>query len=110
MSAMHTQVGGSHYKDFAIQPFTFCQANGIGYGESCAIKYLCRWKNKGGIQDLEKAKHFIDMLIEHEQYSDCPVFRCKMVDPQAVPVDAESLFATAPNFFEGISPLVRCGA
>ncbi len=66
MSAMESQVGGSHYKDMAIQPVEFLHKNDIGYMEGCAIKYLCRWRSKGGIEDLEKAKHFIELLIEME--------------------------------------------
>lgn len=61
------QVGGTHYVDMAIQPFEFIHRNGIGFAEWCAIKYLCRWRNKGGIQDLEKAKHCIEMLIDAER-------------------------------------------
>ncbi len=60
------QVGGSHYTDMKIQPFEFIHANGIGFAEGCAIKYLCRHRNKNGRQDLEKAKHFIDLLIAAE--------------------------------------------
>ena len=60
------QIGGGHYKKFKIQPAEFCYKNEIPYLEATAIKYLCRWKDKGGIQDLEKAKHFIDLLIEFE--------------------------------------------
>lgn len=64
LRATDTQVGGTHYKKFKIQPAEFCYINNIPYLEATAIKYLCRWKDKGGIQDLEKAKHFIDLLIE----------------------------------------------
>jgi len=64
--ASQKQVGGNHYKQFKIQPAEFCYKNNIPYLEATAIKYLCRWKDKGGIQDLEKAKHFIDLLIEFE--------------------------------------------
>lgn len=60
------QVGGTHYKQFKIQPVEFCQVNNIGYCESSCIKYLCRWKDKGGIDDLKKAIHFIEMLVELE--------------------------------------------
>ena len=60
------QIGGNHYKKFKIQPAEFCYVNDIPYLEATAIKYLCRWKDKGGIQDLEKAKHFIDLLIEFQ--------------------------------------------
>lgn len=66
-AALDSQVGGNHYKDLAIQPVEYIHRNGIGYMEGCAIKYLTRWRSKGGIQDLEKAKHFIDLLIELEQ-------------------------------------------
>ena len=64
--ASEIQVGGTHYKQFKIQPAEFCYYNNIPYLEATAIKYLCRWKDKGGIQDLEKAKHFIDLLIEYQ--------------------------------------------
>lgn len=66
MSAINSQIGGTHYKDCAIQPVEYIHANGIGYFEGCAIKYLTRWKSKGGVQDLEKAKHYIELLIELE--------------------------------------------
>lgn len=60
------QVGGNHYKNFVIQPAEFCHKNKIGYLEATAIKYLCRWRDKGGVQDLDKAIHFIEMLKEFE--------------------------------------------
>jgi len=66
MSAFDVQVGGGHYKRFAIQPTEFLQANRIPFCEGNAIKYLCRWRDKGGIVDLEKARHYIDILIEME--------------------------------------------
>ena len=66
MSALDVQVAGSHYKDLAIQPVEYIHRNGIGYMEGNAIKYLTRWKSKGGIEDLRKAKHYIDLLIEME--------------------------------------------
>lgn len=65
-SALDTQVAGSHYKDMVIQPFQYIHANGIGFAEGCAIKYLSRWRAKGGVEDLRKARHFIEMLIELE--------------------------------------------
>jgi len=66
-AALDSQVGGSHYADHAIQPVEFIHTNGLGFCEGNAIKYLCRWEVKGGIQDLEKARHYIDMLIEMEK-------------------------------------------
>lgn len=63
---LEVQVGGNHYKDLKIQPIEFIHANNIPFCEANAIKYLCRWRNKNGRQDLEKAKHYIDLLIELE--------------------------------------------
>jgi hypothetical protein len=60
------QHGGTHYKVQAIQPWDYIVANQIGFLEGNAIKYLTRWKDKGGIEDLLKARHYIDKLIETE--------------------------------------------
>lgn len=60
------QVGGSHYKDMAIQPAEYVHRNGMGYIEGCVIKYVSRWRKKNGIEDLRKAVHFLEMLIEME--------------------------------------------
>jgi hypothetical protein len=65
-AALDTQVGGGHYKDFAIQPIEFIHANKLPFMEGCIIKYVCRHRAKNGRQDLEKARHFIDMLLELE--------------------------------------------
>jgi Protein of unknwon function (DUF3310) len=67
LSSLSSQVGGSHYKEFKIQPVEFCFLNKIPYLEATTIKYLCRWRRKNGIEDLLKAKHFIDLLIELEE-------------------------------------------
>ena len=72
MSALDTQVGGDHYKTLEIQPVEYIQKNKIGYMEGCAIKYLTRWKSKGGVEDLRKARHFIDLLIEFETLDEAP--------------------------------------
>lgn len=69
MSALNTQVGGSHYKKYAIQPVEYIHKNGLGYIEGSVVKYITRWRDKNGIQDLEKAKHFIELLIEQEERS-----------------------------------------
>ena len=60
------QIDGGHYKDLKIQPIEYIHANNIPFAEGCAIKYLTRWRSKGGVKDLEKAKHFIELLIELE--------------------------------------------
>lgn len=63
--ATATQVGGQHYKDMAIQPTEFIMANKIDYLAGNVIKYVCRHDKKNGKEDLEKAKHYIDLMIEH---------------------------------------------
>lgn len=68
--ALRKQVGGEHYKKMKIQVVEFCHANQIPFLEGAVIKYMCRWRNKGGLNDLEKAKHFIEMMIEMEQKYD----------------------------------------
>lgn len=72
MSALDTQVAGSHYKTLKIQPVEYIHANGIGYMAGNVIKYLTRYKDKGGIADLEKAKHYIELLIELESGGKAP--------------------------------------
>lgn len=64
--ALNTQVAGDHYKKLKIQPVQYIYANNIPYLEGNVIKYITRWRDKGGIADLEKAKHYIDLLIELE--------------------------------------------
>lgn len=66
MAANDTQHGGAHYKQRSIQPWDYIAANNIGFFEGNAIKYLTRWRDKGGVEDLHKAKHYIEKLIEIE--------------------------------------------
>ena len=58
------QVGGNHYKDKAIQPWDYIVANDLGYLEGNVVKYVSRWKNKNGIEDLKKAQHYLAKLLE----------------------------------------------
>ena len=60
------QIGGSHYKKFKIQPSKFVIENRLLYPEGCVIKYIIRHRSKNGKEDLLKAKHFIDMIIERD--------------------------------------------
>ena len=64
MKSYKKQVGGSHYKNYKIQPVEFIVKNNIGFCEGNIIKYILRFKEKGGVQDLEKAKHYIELLID----------------------------------------------
>lgn len=67
MSALEKQVSGNHYKSLKIQPIQYIHANDLPFAEGSIIKYVTRWRDKGGIADLEKAKHFLELLIELEQ-------------------------------------------
>lgn len=58
-----TQVGGKHYKKCVIQPWDYVIANDLDYFQGSIIKYVTRWKDKGGCEDLHKAKHFLDKYI-----------------------------------------------
>tara|TARA_R100001079_G_C4353487_1_gene111982 strand:- start:327 stop:575 length:249 start_codon:yes stop_codon:yes gene_type:complete len=57
------QIGGSHYKDMAIQPFEFISKNELTFFQGNVIKYVCRYKQKNGIQDLEKVIHYCQLEI-----------------------------------------------
>ena len=67
MNALDVQIGGDHYKKLKIQPMEYSMANGLDACQHTIIKYVTRFRDKGGIGDLEKAKHTIDMLIEMER-------------------------------------------
>jgi len=64
MTSYHKQVGGEHYKKYKIQPAEFIMQNNIPWSEGEAIVHIIRHKDKAGKEDLEKAKHYIDMIIE----------------------------------------------
>jgi hypothetical protein len=65
-SAFDKQEGGNHYKDLAIQPMTYALENKLNYAQANVVKYVTRYKNKNGIEDLKKAIHTLELLIEHE--------------------------------------------
>lgn len=62
--ANETQVGGEHWTKLKIQTWDYIIANGLGYLEGNVVKYVTRWKDKGGVEDLKKARHYLDKLIE----------------------------------------------
>jgi len=61
------QIGGDHYKRMSIQPIEFIVKNEIPYREGNVIKYVCRHEHKNGLEDLLKAKHYLEMIIEEER-------------------------------------------
>lgn len=66
VTALDVQVGGDHYRTMKIQPVEFSHKNNLNYCQGNVVKYLCRYKTKNGKADLEKAKHYIDLLIDME--------------------------------------------
>jgi hypothetical protein len=64
MSALDTQVQGTHYKDMLIQPVEFIVKNDLAFLEANVIKYVCRHRNKNGIEDLNKAIHYLELAKE----------------------------------------------
>jgi len=58
------QIGGDHYKRYEIQPIDFIVKNNLGYREGNVIKYIVRHQNKNGVEDLKKAKHYLEMIME----------------------------------------------
>jgi hypothetical protein len=63
---LDVQVGGDHYKNMPIQPIEFTHKNNLNFCQGNIIKYVTRYKNKNGKADLEKARHYVDLLIELE--------------------------------------------
>jgi|TARA_Y100001963_G_scaffold70344_1_gene97883 hypothetical protein len=66
MSAYKKQIGGNHYSKFKIQPSKFINDNKLLFAEGNAIKYICRHSYKNGKEDLKKAIHYIEMIIERD--------------------------------------------
>ena len=66
MSALDKQESGTHYKDKGIQPIIYIHANNLGFCEGNVVKYVTRWRDKGGEADLRKAIHYLELLIQLE--------------------------------------------
>jgi len=67
VSAKDYQIGGEHYKSKGIQPIEYIMANELDFCEGNVIKYVSRWRQKNGLDDLLKAKHYLEFLIERER-------------------------------------------
>jgi hypothetical protein len=61
---LDVQVGGTHYKGMKIQPIEFVAANNLSYMDGCVVKYISRHRNKNGREDIEKIKHYCDLILE----------------------------------------------
>ena len=66
MNPLAIQVGGGHYNKRVIQPIEYIHANGLNYSEGAIVKYITRWRDKNGVEDLNKIKHYVDLLIAME--------------------------------------------
>jgi hypothetical protein len=64
--SLKKQVGGDHYKKLKIQPIEYALANNLGICEHAVVKYVSRWKDKNGVEDLRKAIHYLEMMIQRE--------------------------------------------
>jgi len=65
--ALGNQVGGSHYTNMKISPLEYIEANNIGFSEGNIIKYISRYKEKNGLEDLYKARQYLDVVIKREK-------------------------------------------
>lgn len=63
-TSLGKQEGGSHYKNLTIQPIEYIQANKLGYEQGNVVKYVTRYKEKGGVGDLLKAIHYLELMID----------------------------------------------
>ena len=70
MKASEQQIGGNHYQHMKIKPTEFILANNIPFLEGNVIKYVCRHKHKNGKEDIEKAIHYLQLLLEHEYHEE----------------------------------------
>lgn len=61
------QHGGDHYRRKGIQPIDVIFDWGLNFAEGSIVKYVARWRDKGGVDDLQKAKHYLEMLIRWEE-------------------------------------------
>ena len=102
MGTYDKQIGGDHYLKMKIQPSEFANKNNLPFAEGNAIKYICRHKYNGKKEDLRKAKHYIDMIIERD-YPDTPNLRplppgftlSKSKDPDMTPMTEEEEYHNA---------------
>jgi hypothetical protein len=72
MSALNKQEGGTHYKKYKIQPVEYTVANGLGFLAGSVIKYVTRYKDKGGAEDIRKAMHYLELILEFEYPATIP--------------------------------------
>ena len=72
-NSLEDQIGGKHYRNMKIQPAEFINENKLLFAEGNAIKYICRHQSKGKAQDIEKAIHYLEMILERDYDADTSV-------------------------------------
>jgi hypothetical protein len=72
-NSLEDQVGGKHYRKMKIQPAEFINENRLLFAEGNAIKYICRHSSKGKAQDIEKAIHYLEMILERDYDADTSI-------------------------------------
>lgn len=66
MTASDKQIGGTHYKNLSIQPTEYVIKNKLNFCEGNVIKYVTRHRTKGGAEDIRKAIHYLELILQHE--------------------------------------------
>ena len=64
--AYKKQIGGSHYQNMVMQPSEFINKNKLPFAEGSAIKYICRHAAKGKQEDIHKAIHYLEMILDRD--------------------------------------------
>lgn len=110
MSAFKTQISGGHYLDLAIQPAQFMRANGVPHAEGEAIYHILRHRQKRGLEDLEKAIHWIQLIIDMDYPEESRQERAGDVQEatkptEALPVSREIVNVDSMAYAEGFSPM-----
>jgi hypothetical protein len=106
MKANDIQIGGDHYKG-SYQHWDFVDDTGIGYLLGCATKYISRWRNKNGIQDLEKAAHYITKYQEKYRYRNTDFQHWDRFIKPMCEEDSEIMLAIFKGHYDQARVLIR---
>lgn len=99
---LNAQVGGDHYTQMVIQPWEYISKNGLGYAEGNVVKYVSRWRNKNGIEDLKKARQYIDMLIAFEEENNKTPPSSPIINDDGTVTDTRTNLMWKHNHEEGL--------
>lgn len=102
--ANERQVGGDHYNKRPIQHWDFVVSQGYGYLEGQVTKYVFRWRDKNGVQDLEKAAHFLDKLIETATADFNPIDLMEFLNANDIPEEERSIYVALHAYQGTLDP------